>query len=77
MKYDGLTPAEKKALSTCSQCGLVLRDDQPRGFWIEGNAMGVHCISCAEKDQTTLKIGTPKNPISFEGENEPGGIMPY
>ena len=56
-------------LSTCSQCGLKMTDDQPRGFWMQNNAMGVYCITCAEADQESVKFGTPKTPIVVEDEH--------
>lgn len=64
-------------LSTCSECGLKMNDDQPRAFWIDNNKMGVYCIPCAEADQEAVKFGTAENPIVIEEDECPGGKMPF
>jgi len=61
---------EDAELRICSECGMKLEDNQPRGFWVYEGAMGVMCISCTEGETQAIVIGTPKDPISFEGEDE-------
>lgn len=57
-------PADDNNLKKCLNCGLLLADDMPRGLVLEGSKVtGVQCISCCEADQTTIKYGSPKNPV--------------
>lgn len=59
---------EDEALRTCSECGVRLEDNQPRGVWLQNGIMGIICLSCNEKDTTSVKLNSPENPISFENE---------
>jgi hypothetical protein len=55
-------------LNICMECGLILTDDQPRAAVITRDSFGVICVGCAEKDTTSLKLGSPKNPANFGGQ---------
>lgn len=55
-------------LRKCLICGMTLSDDMPRGLVIEsGKVQGVECISCAEGDEDAIQLGTPKNPLIYDG----------
>lgn len=59
---------ERELLSVCSICKRKLADDEPRGFWIQGGKMGIHCIPCTDADVEAVKIGSLEHPVQFDKE---------